>query len=435
MNGRRLAGALLALAIAACAKMEPPPGGPPDLLPPGLIATVPDSLAVLPDFSGDVEFLFNETVSEGGSPNMGLGTGDLEKLIILSPSERIPKVRWKRSRVTVRPAEGWRPNTVYRVQLLPGVMDIRRNRYDSTRVVTFTTGAPLPELHLTGQVWDWTTARPAVRALVVAVLLPDSLEYRMTADSAGMFDFGPLPTGDYLVYGAIDQNKNARLDRREAWDSMPMPKDSTAVPELWVFPHDTVGPRLSKTEVKDSLSATLTFTQPLDPEQRFSAGSVRVLLLPDSIAVAVLTLLPRGEHDSLYRPPPPPPDSNEVEVEVEVAKAPVPAATPPAVDSIRPARTALYTTLVLRMAALWKPGSTYVVEIDSIRNANGAGADIRGPLEVPEAKVDSTPPAADSTGTPADSLRAQPDSAAPPPDSVIPPAPKRDSLFPKRPAQ
>ena len=123
MNGRRLAGALLALAIAACAKMEPPPGGPPDLLPPGLIATVPDSLAVLPDFSGDVEFLFNETVSEGGSPNMGLGTGDLEKLIILSPSERIPKVRWKRSRVTVRPAEGWRPNTVYRVQLLPGVMD------------------------------------------------------------------------------------------------------------------------------------------------------------------------------------------------------------------------------------------------------------------------------------------------------------------------
>ena len=145
MTGRRLAGAMLALAITACAKMEPPPGGPTDRVPPGLIATIPDSLAVLPDFSGDVEFLFNETVSEGGSPNMGLGTGDLEKLVILSPSERVPKVRWKRSRVTVRPAEGWQPNTVYRVQLLPGVMDLQRNRYDSTRVVTLTTGAPLPD--------------------------------------------------------------------------------------------------------------------------------------------------------------------------------------------------------------------------------------------------------------------------------------------------
>ena len=80
VNVQRLTGAAIALGIIACAKIEPPPGGPPDLLPPGLVATIPESMAVLPDFSGDVEFIFNETVSEGGSPNMGLGTGDLEKL-------------------------------------------------------------------------------------------------------------------------------------------------------------------------------------------------------------------------------------------------------------------------------------------------------------------------------------------------------------------
>lgn len=423
MNGRRLAGAVLALAIAACAKMEPPPGGPTDRVPPGLIATIPDTLAVLPDFSGDVEFLFNETVSEGGSPNMGLGTGDLEKLVILSPSERVPKVRWKRSRVTVRPAEGWRPNTVYRIQLLPGVMDLQRNRYDSTQVVTFTTGAPLPTLRLTGQVWDWATARPAPQALVVAVLLPDSLQYRMLADSAGKFDFGPLPSGDYLVYGAIDQNKNARLDRREAWDSVPMPRDSSAVPELWVFPHDTVGPRLSKAAVTDSLSASLTFTQPLDPTQRFAPGSVRVLLLPDSVAVEVLSLLPKGEHDSLYRPPPAAPDSNAA----QPAKAPA-APVVPAADSIKPARAPLYTALLLRVAEAWKPGATYVIEVDSIRNANGAGADVRGPLEVPAAK-------ADTAAAPSDSTRAPGDSTPTVPDSTRPPAPKRDSLPPVPPGR
>jgi len=410
VNVQRLTGAAIALGIIACAKIEPPPGGPPDLLPPGLVATIPESMAVLPDFSGDVEFIFNETVSEGGSPNMGLGMGDLEKLIILSPSERVPSVRWKRSRVTVRPAEGWRPNTVYRIQLLPGVMDIRRNRNDSTRVVTFTTGAPIPSLHLTGQVWDWTTARPAPRALVVAVLLPDSLRYRTMADSAGKFDFGPLPSGDYLVYGALDQNRNARLDRREAWDSLPVPRDSTAVGELWAFVHDSVGPRLSTAATSDSLSATLTFTQPLDPDQRFGPGTVRVLLLPDSAAVEVVSLLPKTVHDSIYKPPPPPPDTTAPK------PAPLPAGpTRPAGDTIRPSRAPLFTSLLLRVAQPWKPGSTYVVEIDSLRNANRAAASIRGPLEVPVPKVDTTAAGADSLKAAQDTAPAAPDSLQPKP--------------------
>ena len=425
MNVQRLAGAAIALGIIACAKIEPPPGGPPDPLPPGLVATIPDSMAVLPDFSGDVEFIFNETVSEGGSPNMGLGTGDLEKLIILSPSEKVPSVRWKRSRVTVRPSEGWRPNTVYRIQLLPGVMDIRRNRNDSTRVVTFTTGAPIPTLHLTGQVWDWTTARPAPRALVIAMLLPDSLRYRTMADSAGKFDFGPLPSGNYLVYGALDQNRNARLDRREAWDSVPVQQDSTVVGELWAFVHDSVGPRLSTAATSDSLSAALTFTQPLDPTQRFEPGTVRVLLLPDSAAVEVVSLLPKTVHDSVYKPPPPPPDTT--------APKPKPAQPPagPARsvgDSIRPSRAPLFTTLVLRVAQPWKPGSTYVFEIDSLRNANLAAANIRGPLEVPVPKVDTT-------AARVDSLKAAPDSALPAPDSLRPAPPRPDSLQPKPPAR
>ncbi len=406
MRGRQVA-ALVALAVLACAKIEPPPGGPPDTQPPGLVATVPDSLAVLPEFSGDVEFIFNETVSEGGSPNMGLGTGDLEKLVILSPSERNPKVRWKRSRVTVRPAEGWLPGRVYRVELLPGVMDIRRNRSDSGRIITFTTGASLPTTRLSGRVFDWSKARPAAGALIVAVLLPDSLRYRTLADTAGRFDFGPLPTGTYVVFGAIDQNKNARLDPREAWDSAGVAPDSSAVRELWVFPHDTVGPRMSKAAVTDSLSAQLTFSQPLDPSQRFAPAEFRVLLLPDSIAVPVVSLLTKEEHDSLYR-------TAEPLDSTAPAAARGPAARPAAEvpESLRPAREPLYSALYLRVGAPWVPKSTYVIEIDSVRNVNRATAQVRGPLEIPEVKVDTTT-------APADSAKAAADSTVPPP----PPAP------------
>ena len=82
---------------------EPPPGGPIDQTPPVLVGTVPESLGVFPDFDDRVEFRFNEVVSEGSSPNLGFGTGTLEQLIILSPSERVPRVAWRRTSVAIPP--------------------------------------------------------------------------------------------------------------------------------------------------------------------------------------------------------------------------------------------------------------------------------------------------------------------------------------------
>ena len=64
--------------------------------------------------------------------------------------------------------------------------------------------------------------------------------------------------------------------------------------------------------------------------------------------------------------------------------------------------------LYLRVADLWHPGSTYVVEVDSVRNANGAVANTRGPIEMPKPKPDSTKSRADSAGTPADTSKAAP---------------------------
>ena len=191
------------LALLSCARLEPPPGGPPDAEPPQLFATVPDSMAQLPRFHGDVEFRFDEVISEGSTASTGTGTGDLEKLILLSPTTRVPDVNWRRSRITVRPAEGWRADRVYRVELLPGVTDLQRNRSEEGKAVTFSTGGPPPSTTLQGIVVDWTSARPAPEALVVALLLPDSLPYRALADSSGHFSFGPLPAGDYVVSGVL----------------------------------------------------------------------------------------------------------------------------------------------------------------------------------------------------------------------------------------
>jgi hypothetical protein len=441
-------GLAASLPLLACARMEPPPGGPPDAAPPQLVRVSPDSFATLPDFDGDVEFLFDEVISEGGSPSQGTGTGDLEKLVILSPTTDFPQVRWRRNRITVRPDEGWQRDRVYRVQLLPGVTDLRRNRSREGALVTFTTGAPRPEKTFQGTVVDWTSARPAPAALVVALQLPDSLPYRGLADSSGHFSLGPLPEGEYLVSGVLDENSNRLADPREAFDSLrvaPAGRDSAL--ELWAFVHDTTPPRIRAVTPVDSLSARVEFTQSLDPRQRLQLSAVRVSLLPDSTAVRIGSLLPRPLDDSLHRKPAAEPDS----AATDTARADTTARRPPTVPGARPrprrpeaakltGRPALSDQMILRPVAPWRPGARYVVEIRGVRNVTGVAGDVVGTLVVPEppprdslaAPGDSLKPPGDTTGAATDSVRKAPAKPAPAKPTPAQPTPAKPA--PAKPA-
>ncbi len=403
--------------VLSCARMEPPPGGPPDRTPPRLIAVRPDSMARIPGFKGQVEFQFDEVVSEGGTPSTGQGTGDLEKLIILSPSDRVPQVSWKRSRITVKPAEGWRPDRVYRVQLLPGITDLRRNRSNQGTVLTFTTGAPVPSTKITGTVVDWSTSRPAPEALVEALLFPDSLPYRGMADSSGRFSLGPLPAGEYLVRGVIDQNHNLRPDPREAFDSVRIKKGATNAGELWAFEHDTTPPRIKTITVADSTSATVEFTQMLDPKQRLELSAATLRVLPDSTPVKLISILPKPIDDSINakltgrdttKADTTGADTTEAgKREADTTGKRLPRLQP-GVPGRRPiggelpvlkTRPPLFDRLVIRVPKPWKPGGRYVLEVRGVRNVSGVSGTATGVLAVPERT------AADSLKQKADSLR------------------------------
>ena len=409
-------------ALLACAKVELPPGAPPDVSPPQLISASPESLAVLPGFTGDVTFRFNEVIAEGSSPSQGTGTGDLERLVILSPTTRPPEVRWRRDHITVRPREGWLPNRVYRVQLLPGVMDLRNNRETSGgAIVTFTTGAALPTLKLTGTVQDWVSGRAAAGALVEAVRTADSLVYRALADSSGGFQLGPIPDGEYLVFGSIDQNRNMTRDPREAFDSVRVAAGRTDAGTLWTFPHDTVGPRIQTITALDSASATVTLSQPLDPAQRVAPSAVSVRVLPDSAPVPVTSLLPPAADDSAFgrsaadttarRAG----DTTAARQAIDTSGARKAADTTGKVAPVKPARPALFDRLVLRIQGRWRPGARYVVTIRGLRNVNGVAADATAGLAIPAPPpAVAAPPDSTRTREPAaDSIRARKPAAAP----------------------
>jgi hypothetical protein len=401
-----LVAAAVAIATLSCARIEPPPGGPPDPTPPHLIATRPDSFARIPGFKGDVEFRFDEVISEGGSPNVGTGTGDLEKLIILSPTTRVPNVTWRRSRITVRPNEGWRPNRVYRVELLPGATDLRRNRSTTGTVLTFTTGAPLPATTIDGTVIDWTTNRPVAGALVEAVLLPDSLPYRGLADSSGHFKLGPLPDGQYLVRGVLDENRNVRFDGREAFDTVRLAPGKTAAGELWAFVHDTTPMRIREVTVIDSTSASIELSQSLAPGLRIAPKQVTVRILPDSTPIRVTSVLPKPLDDSLNRRAAPARDTTARDTTrrdttaadttrpgrrrgiVEVGPG-----RPRVRTELEPltSRPPLTDRLILRVPQPWKPEGKYEVEIRGLRSVSGVTSDVRGGMTVkPVAAADTT---------------------------------------------
>src|SRR5262249_16225965 len=158
-------------------------------------------------------------------------------------------------------------------------------------------GAPLPTRTLRGRVIDWMTQRPQPRALIEAVLLPDSLPSRTRAHPTRRFTLGPIPPRDYLGYGLLGPNTAFPFSGRTACGSLRMAATRDSGGEIWAFRHDSTAARLTAIALNDSLSLLLTFSQNLNPYQRLPAESVEVRLLPDSVRVPVLRLLPKEEYD------------------------------------------------------------------------------------------------------------------------------------------
>ncbi len=280
---------LLAACLGACAAMQEPPGGPPDFDAPIILAITPDSGAVAEGFDDAVEIEFSEVLNERS----------VENLILLSPRPEELDVSWKRSRVTVQPKGGWRENVIYHLTLLPGFTDLRNNRLDSGRTVIFSTGGEIPNTSISGTIIDWESGKSAPRALIEAVLLPDSLVYTASADSIGDFEISLLPPGSYLIVATVDQNNNRLRDPREFFDSVFVQLDSTVTQVLWTVAHDTVGPRISEISDLDSVTIKIDFGQKLAPGEP-PDDAVTVYALPDTTLVDVVSIWNQVVYDSVH---------------------------------------------------------------------------------------------------------------------------------------
>jgi hypothetical protein len=288
--------------VLACASVGDPPGGPPDVAPPRILAIKPESGAVVPNFDDNVVIQFDETIEEQasgtGAGGGGRGVTGLAQQILLSPVAGEVKVSWHRSSITVKPKEGWK-RRVYRLQVLPGFYDLRRNRFDSAATVLFSTGPEIGHARLGGIALKWVEQTILLGALIEAVPLPDTVGYLTVADSGGQFNIEHLRPGRYIVYATADLNGDRRRSSREPYDSVEVTLDSSSNVALFTFPHDTVPPRPRTATFVDSTTVRVEFSQPLDPAQSFDTTNLHVLELPDSTPVALAQILTQRQYDSL----------------------------------------------------------------------------------------------------------------------------------------
>jgi hypothetical protein len=366
---------LIALAglagVIACASASPPPGGPEDRDPPRLLAVTPDSHAV--NFrERNVVFRFDETINDRGS-----GAQELDNYFLVSPSDGSPRVSWHRSRIEVRPRNGFRDNTAYSVTLLPGLSDLRGNVMRAGASVVFSTGPTIPPERITGTVFDWAAERPAARAFIQAVT-PDSVVYLAQSDSAGRFTVGPLPRGIYLVRAIVDANNNRALDRSEAFDTARVAAPQATPLELLAIARDTLPPRIASVTPADSLSLRVTFDRFLDPAAPPAAAAFRLVASDSSTIRVVAVLAPRAEQaerearqqavtDSLRRL-----DSlaNKPLVPRPAPGMPPRRAAAAATPSVPPP----YTTLLLRIARPLAPSTGHRLSVADARGLSGRAA-------------------------------------------------------------
>jgi hypothetical protein len=386
-----------------------------------LVSTSPDSGSVNAPDKGEAEFQFDEVVSERPS-----GAASLSTLVLISPRDGEPHVEWHRSRITVRPRNGWRDNTVYTITVMPGLSDLRNNTFRSPIVSVFSTGPSMPSTLVSGIVYDWVSGSPA-RGATVEAMTPDSTTYVAATDSSGTFALMHIPAGPYILRAYQDADHSREIGQREAWDSTSIALADTSIRDLYLFVHDSAGPRITTISVRDSLHLRVTFDKPISPRQALDS-TLFSLVTTDSVPVRVVSARRASGAEGV------PAESAAVNLPTSVVPVPpvrrdTAAAAPPvrpvlpaaaAAVPPRPKRQSPAIVVVLEVATPLPPETNYRLTATGILNLLGLpGTSSRGfatPRPAPRA-----PAAGDSAAVvPPDSIRPPPITPPPPlqPDSM-----------------
>ena len=261
----RAAALAVAAAILGCARPGAPSGGVRDVRPPVVISTEPAPNSTVEGPGTVVRFHFNERISE--RPRQGT----LDEAVLVSPRLGPVRVKHGSDVLEVSVEGGLRSGLVYRFTLLPVIADLFGNAMRDPFEVVVSTGAPLVEDALAGQVLDRVTGRPVANAevqLVPPSPTPDTVLYVARSDQNGLFAFRYIPGGAYRLVAFLDRNRSLARDPTEpgGQQGVRLNARDTLFSDVVILEPDTSRAEVVRGEVVDSVTLRLTFSDYLDPD-------------------------------------------------------------------------------------------------------------------------------------------------------------------------
>jgi hypothetical protein len=235
-----------ALALVACAVVEPPPGGPLDQTPPHLVGSSPDSGAVGVGPVKTLRFRFSEKMDRQSA------TGWL----YFFPDQRIRRTKWHGAiEAEIELEEPLPADTVVVVEIASRLNDAHRVPSRTSRRFPIATGGTIPGGSIAGVL---VMGDSAVANGVVELydLPPDSVPYldqplvrRTATDAKGAYVFSwlPVPGGPWLLRAYVDRDANFRPGDDEAQRLLPdtlsltVDAPAAAAGAVTLYPPDTPG--------------------------------------------------------------------------------------------------------------------------------------------------------------------------------------------------
>ncbi len=199
---------LSSLILFSCAKIEFPPGGPPDETPPEIVSTSPEPGALGVDTDAEIRIEFSEKLRKEDAAR---------SLVIVPEPEEFPDLDWDGSTLKIKFKDALMDDRTYLITLKTQLSDLRNNKLERPYRLAFSTGDVLDTGTISGIVVQ--DHRPFTNADVWAypydstfsIFIRNPLYITQTNDS-GYYEFEYIAEGEYLCFAVRDVSSDRKFD-------------------------------------------------------------------------------------------------------------------------------------------------------------------------------------------------------------------------------
>lgn len=195
----------------SCANQTAPTGGPKDEDPPILLSSNPQNSSL--NFDEEIiELEFNEYVKLN-NPN--------EQIIISPRVDQEYEVKLRKTKVLIEFEQSLSPNTTYTINFREAIQDITESNSPPDLKLSFSTGAYLDSLSISGSVTELLTDKVLKDYSILLYDIEDTTTvfdspplYFSKTNNEGFYQLENLRPGGFLIYAIEDKNKNLYLDMK-----------------------------------------------------------------------------------------------------------------------------------------------------------------------------------------------------------------------------